>query len=675
MAKFLTDAYKYPNLSYRQDIDGLRTLAIFLYFLFHFGSKDYVAANYTPPIGGAFLCADIFFVVSGYLITRQIVSAIKHKEKFSIYDYIVRRAKRIFPLLVTVLSFITAINYFVLSPNKYYNYAKDQISALLYHANYKFLFDTGYFKADHQDRLLNHTWSLSIEEHYYIFMPLFLLLVSKIWGIKKAFVATFIISFVSFALYLFYYNYHNLVDLTLYDPLTPIYFSSTLRFYEFGLGGLASFFTLETNRKYIKEVIVTILLGLLLYLVITGQSKNYLMNHYQSYASLITAFILLVPNNKISNTLLSNKFTSFIGKRTYSFYLLWTPLIVLASYILVESLELWMKLVVFVIFFFIALLFYKFIEHPFRYRFKNITVFSYVMILGLGLFSFTYYLTINHGHGVRLPIDMLEKYKSKDYLKNSINGGMGCEYGCQINRNGEKTIFLVGDSLSTQMKDGMAKKFPNYNIEIFNRGVCGFFSADWVTNMGQHKFRDCQAETQSLIDRINKTKPYLIIFRRWREKTSVIPIDDLSGSQKSFYSSRQPEKYKKFFAEQIDQLKEKLNIENLLVISNPPSLPKELNSLDECILSPIRKHYMPRQCDRFSPLEEALNSTTFMRDFGGYIKTVQVLDPFEAFCSESKCQLFSEEGYYYSDSIHFSYLGSLVFLNHFEKEFLNFLQN
>jgi peptidoglycan/LPS O-acetylase OafA/YrhL len=158
-------AQNYNN--YRSDIDGLRAIAVLSVILFHINAK---------LIPGGFVGVDIFFVISGYLITLHILRDLK-KDKFSIVEFYQRRVKRIAPAMLAVVLVSTVLAQLILRPSDAEKVAESGLWSLLSMANvYFWLFqDTSYFAAASNEILLLHLWSLGVEEQFYIFWPLILL--------------------------------------------------------------------------------------------------------------------------------------------------------------------------------------------------------------------------------------------------------------------------------------------------------------------------------------------------------------------------------------------------------------------------------------------------------------------------------------------------------------------
>lgn len=156
-------------MKFRGDIEGLRSIAI-LPILLHHAS--------VPGFQGGFIGVDIFFVISGYLITNILYRDIGHR-RFSLADFYRRRAIRILPALFVMILVTLAAGFMTLAPNEFVNLARSGLAATLFVSNIHFMANTGYFAASAADAPLLHTWSLAVEEQFYIFWPIILLLAAR----------------------------------------------------------------------------------------------------------------------------------------------------------------------------------------------------------------------------------------------------------------------------------------------------------------------------------------------------------------------------------------------------------------------------------------------------------------------------------------------------------------
>jgi peptidoglycan/LPS O-acetylase OafA/YrhL len=161
------------ELKYRKDIDGLRAIAVLLVVLFHVHPR---------LIGGGFVGVDVFFVISGFLITGLISAGLRDKS-FTLLDFYARRIRRIFPALAIVLAACIAVGWFMLFPADYRNLGKHAAASAAFIANFTLLQDAGYFDAPSELKPVLHLWSLGIEEQFYILWPTLMLLT---WRWRRA---------------------------------------------------------------------------------------------------------------------------------------------------------------------------------------------------------------------------------------------------------------------------------------------------------------------------------------------------------------------------------------------------------------------------------------------------------------------------------------------------------
>ena len=158
------------SIRYRPDVDGLRAVAVLPVLLFHFD---------VPPFSGGYVGVDIFFVISGYLIGKIILDELE-AGRYSIAQFYVRRIRRIFPALFVVLAVSSVCAWIFLFPSELKDYGKSLIAVTFFVSNLFFHLSGGYFAAAAETQPLLHTWSLAVEEQFYIFFPLILMLLQKL---------------------------------------------------------------------------------------------------------------------------------------------------------------------------------------------------------------------------------------------------------------------------------------------------------------------------------------------------------------------------------------------------------------------------------------------------------------------------------------------------------------
>ena len=157
------------HVQYREDIDALRGLAVLLVVIYH---------AFPHLLPGGFIGVDVFFVISGYLITLIMLLSLQRKE-FSLIEFYARRIRRLFPALITILAFSLVIGWLVLFPDEYKQLGSHISKSVVFWLNFTFIDEAGYFDVESHYKPLLHLWSLSVEEQYYLIWPLILLLFLK----------------------------------------------------------------------------------------------------------------------------------------------------------------------------------------------------------------------------------------------------------------------------------------------------------------------------------------------------------------------------------------------------------------------------------------------------------------------------------------------------------------
>ncbi len=331
------------SLKYRADIDGLRAIAVLLVVLFH--AK--------LPIPGGFVGVDVFFVISGFLITCILDKKIR-ESRFSYVSFYVRRIKRLIPALFFMLIIVAAYCSFYLMPEDLISFGKTSILTMLGVSNFYFYIHTNYFESSSSEPLL-HTWSLAVEEQYYIFWPLILMMIYKVKRTRIK-VALFSALFIT-SICLSWYYVHQ--DKNLAYMMLPF------RFFELMAGALLAinYRRAELILKHSNTLSIT---GLLLIL-----ASAFILDDNSSFPGLLAlpviigSAMLIASREGIVNKFLSLKPVVYIGKVSYSFYLWHWPVITLALYRGVE-LTVINAIALITLSFIMACISYHFVESPFR---------------------------------------------------------------------------------------------------------------------------------------------------------------------------------------------------------------------------------------------------------------------------------------------------------------------
>lgn len=335
-------------MRYRPDIDGLRAVAVGPVVLFH---------AHLWGMGGGFVGVDVFFVISGFLICSVIVEELR-RGTFSIIRFYERRCRRILPALFTMFMATALLASFVLMPPDMTAFGESLLSSLLWVSNMYFWKDSGYFDGAAELKPLLHTWSLSVEEQFYLFVPYLLVAISA-WFRKRYLLILAPIALASFALSIWAVSH---------APNAAFYVLPT-RFWEMLLGGLlAVAFTAGPSSRASRELLAG--LGLLLIVgAVTLYSDDTPFPGLTALAPCAGAALIIyagMGGKSLVSSLLGTAPFTFIGKISYSLYLWHWPLFALYRYHVARELSGMESAALVMLGLMLATASYLFVESPFR---------------------------------------------------------------------------------------------------------------------------------------------------------------------------------------------------------------------------------------------------------------------------------------------------------------------
>ena len=301
------------STKFRDDIQGLRAIAVLSVLLFH------VDFFFLP---GGFLGVDVFFVISGFLITGNILRACEDKT-FTFGSFFLRRFRRLVPAAVATIALSLIAGYYIMPSDDYEHAGRSGLAALLFSSNVVFWLEAGYFDAASHTKPFLHFWSLSVEEQFYLIWPALVLLAFKFS--RKTGVAV-VLGVLSLA---------SLIAAEIMFDRYPsaTFFLKPFRAFEFGIGALVAVLGLRISNGPGREAAV--LLGLIMmtvsFVVLDDGTRM------PGLLSLIPLFgctlIILSPDAKFSKFFLENRGVRYVGNASYSIYLVHWPLIIFYKYL------------------------------------------------------------------------------------------------------------------------------------------------------------------------------------------------------------------------------------------------------------------------------------------------------------------------------------------------------
>ena len=495
------------SLNYRSDIDGLRAVSVFAVIFYH---ANFLIFDHEIFQGG-FIGVDIFFVISGYLITSLILKELLIDRNFSIYNFYIRRIRRIIPVLLFVIIICIPFAYIYFLPSSLNDFLKSALTSLFFSSNLYF-HHTGliYGGPDSSLKPLLHTWSLAVEEQFYIVFPILLILFRKFFKnyIFQLFIIFFFISFISTQI------------ISMKFPLYNFYFLN-VRIWELLAGSIIAYFNINSyvleNRfkNYLPFLGVILILGSIFLL----NDEMSLPSIYSMPAVIGTCLIIFFSNSEnLVTRFLSLKPLVFLGLISYSLYLWHFPLLAFYNYIFFENQSFIIKILIIILSIVLSILSYYLIEKPFRNKniISNKNLFISVGILFLIIFSSSLILLENSKNNQKglyekvnidnqFYFDEVNIYLNEIVSKNKFD---------KTNKN-KKNVLIIGNSHAMDMflmfKTNQ-NLFKDYNFE--------FSVFDLLMNELIKK--DYKDEKTIRFKKIFKDSDIVLFSNRWSENDIVL---------------------------------------------------------------------------------------------------------------------------------------------------------
>lgn len=655
------------KLNYRPEIDGLRAIAILSVLIFH------IDATY---LSGGFVGVDIFFVISGFLITGIIKNEIETTGKFSFKNFYMRRVKRLLPALFVVFIITSIISVFLLSPTHLSSYGGSLVSAIFSMSNIFFWIESDYFDVSAKVKPLLHTWSLSIEEQFYFFWPLLLLFLLRLKNKKYTFVSFFILTGLSFYMndrfddgsVSFINNYLPSIKEYFTDGKSTIFFLLPFRIYEFILGAIVVWLiNYKLSRKYLYDILFIIGLFLVAYSVFFFNESIIFPSYYGLIPTFGTALLIYASYYSRLKILLSNKFFVGVGLVSYSLYLVHWPIIVFWNY-LSQNISLVEKIVMFIISFVLAYFSYKYIEQPFRKKEFNIFApkvlnISFSILFVLIFIGINSYVTNGWNWRVNTPVVFENVGDSKDFHK-KFYGGQGYPYTGAVNTTNPADIVVIGDSHGRHYLEGLYKEIakPNdLNLYSSSGTSCIMLPSFTRTTEGKDWDKLCSDALKKGLEFLKQSdNNILLLSASWVSQMQRADILDEKGNRQHKAITKED------IGKGILQLKELIGSKTLIVIGQVPGAEKNLYDIftrpNPIFFNVDYSHYLA------SPIRDDFKEfNQYLKKLSNTTKEFIFLDPFDILCKDGVCKNTDDKKrLIYSDKSHLSKYGSIEVIDGFK---------
>ena len=638
-----------PCKTYRPEIDGLRAIAVIGVLLFHFGLG----------FPGGFVGVDVFFVISGYLITGILLRQLEG-ERFSLSDFWARRVRRIAPAAVVMALGTMAMGWYVLESGDFRSLARSLMAHVFFASNCYFSRDQGYFEESGEGEPLMHTWSLSVEEQFYFIFPLLLLFLWRKWGARSGVILA-MLALISLAWSSWQVNA---------DP-KGAFFLLPARAWELLAGALLAFYrpSLRERPSLLFELITWLGLTLIM-------ASMFLYDKATLFPGLsaippVLGAVLFMGGNAAGRTwagrLLSVKPVVWIGLISYSLYLWHWPLVVYAHVMIIEM-TLMVQASLIVLSFICAFLSWKFIEQPFRLGNslagkKKAYLFGGATMVVLWVLAFTIRTT-----EIPLREGVSERYYSETGSDPILLGVEG---------EGAPHFILWGDSHGAAAAHGLNQAAENLGLSglgFLNDGTAPIPGL-WFSDLSERRMVEKEKMKQVIEEKIIASGvKNLILMSRWVARCEGYSDAEMIGWQPNFRSismvineefpKADLESSPRILVQHLEELALRLKQHGIQVIILHQVPETTSAKTEKLVFAQIQFPYFNHLPDRTTTLVQhhkrrARTDEAFALLPEGLIK---IVDPTEAFFPNGEALKIYDQESYYLDDDHLTRAGSHYYL-------------
>lgn len=621
-------------MKYREDLTGLRAVAVLSVLLFHAGFESF---------GGGFVGVDIFFTLSGFLITSILISDFQNAT-FSLSTFYKRRIQRIFPAFFFVICACIPFAYIWMLPSQLVDFAQSIVASSIFVSNMLFWIESDYFNDFSMHKPLLHTWSLSVEEQFYIFFPI-LLMTTISFGRKKLMWGLVIFATISFAL----------------SDYAALYYSSAgfyllpTRIWEI-LGGSITAFYLSKKQVAPNTIFSVFGLGLVLFSILAFNEDSRVPGAH-ALLPVFGVVILIIYGGEgtVVSKILSIKPLNVIGLASYSIYLWHQPILAFARLRFFE-IDSFMYLFLCVCTVTVGWLTWRYIEQPFRGKNANRggivserSVFLYSGALSLFLVVLGLYGIFSSGFEGRkineVSLVALDKKMRKNFgLHSNCEGPLNASELCKTTDSPK--VLLWGDSFAMHLSDGMWASDPDISIQQFTLSACSPI-------LGLSRFSAIRSK-----DWADKCIAFNDSVYSWLEGQPNITLVVLSSSfswvgseqsidSKGILNNTEIESVKVAFIKTIEKIK---RLDKRVVLVGPPPRPGERGG--RCL---TRKVLFDNSLDCKFELAQNNNLTEL---FSELKDTIGIYSLEQNICNKMQCHSYMSGLFIYRDDVHLSIEGS-----------------
>ena len=654
------------NKNYRPDIDGLRAVAVLAVVLFH---------AFPSLLPGGFIGVDIFFVISGYLISGIIFSE-QASGQFSFSNFYSRRIRRIFPALLLVLISCAVAGWWVLLTDEYAQLGKHMAASAGFVQNWILWHESGYFDQAADLKPLLHLWSLGIEEQFYVVWPLIL------WVLHKNKLNSLLMAALLLVASLV------LCVLTTQSSLIAAFYSPFTRFWEFLLGALLAWHALNRRQtstplvfaKWSQALSVLGVLLIVAALLLLDRNRDF-PGAWALLPAIGTSLIIYAgPHAFVNRLFLANRLMVFGGLISYPLYLWHWPLLSFSRILVNQPLDVESRVLLLLASVVLAWLTYRLLEQPIRTRyFKNNVTVGVLVALMLAVGGIGYWLYQQGGLASRAVV--LASGMNVEILSIELPAQAPCATQASLAQDvapralllctlyaaphSQNTIVLWGDStvISWLPVFLTVAKQNNYTVVAITHPSCppvlGARKTLFVFEQSKAYCADGQIQKE-VITLIKNSNPALIVWMAaWSSYANKEFITDATGAVASQATTQ------KTLIEQVPEtIRQLADIGKLVVFKDWPIMPSKPTMR-------VVDVFGFKQAPIFLSRAQFNRDTEFMNKLfnANQVKNVSYFDPASKVCDESMCLATRDGLLFYEDTYHLSSQGAMRFKGDIETTF------
>jgi peptidoglycan/LPS O-acetylase OafA/YrhL len=611
---------------YKEHVDGLRAIAVISVIFFHLDIKLFK---------GGFIGVDVFFVISGYLISRIIFQKIEIN-KFSIKEFYINRARRILPMLLFMMLFFFPFSYFLV-PYKAIDFAESVISGIFFFSNFLFYWESGYFGEALKFKPFIHIWSLSVEEQFYLLFPILALILAR-----------------KFKLLLFFIFFIFILSL-----ITSEFFSNQFPNANFFLGLTRAweiivgiFFLIIEKNKIIKSNFVKSNLSISAFIILIFSFYYFERDHNLPNTKLLLPLlctgILIIygKENLIVKKILTNYVMMLLGLMSFSLYLWHQPILAFIHNYDLFKIDFFFIITFLSLIIVVSYMSWKFIEIPFRDKkiIKNIIFFKFVSITIALLITSSFFVIYAKGFLYKYPdndkyLVLMNPSDNGRYVRKNFEKQLDKKF-TQYQKN---NILIIGDSQAQDFLNMALENnyFSGYNVRTFNfREECYLlFLPDDIKAKYLDKLKKCNNKIDGNIIKYAESVFMVNSWPEWILEEMPFIISNKAFDEKKIY-----------------------------IVG-----PKNFGSIN------VSKYLGMSNYEKFK--KNNIDSTTFVKDakVKNLVPSERYISLTDIYCdNDFKCNIFNKNGKLLSyDGSHLTkdgaiYLGQLLFDQKKLKKFTNY---